>query len=470
MQDEQFDAIVIGSGQGGNPLAKAMAKKGWKTAVIERRYVGGTCVNDGCTPSKTIDASAKVAYLVRRAADFGVHTGPVSIDLAKVWQRKQKLVLSGRENNTKGLTQLATSDLLMGEAEFAEVQPGGGVHRIHVRLNDGGERTLVAPRVILNTGERPDVPAIDGLQAVPFLDSTSIMELKVVPRHLVILGAGYIALEFAQMFLRFGAKVTVLERGERIAAHEDADVAECLRSILAEDGLEIVTCSAVTRASGGEGMVNVQAEVDGQPRTLTGSHLMIAAGRTPNVEALHLERVGAQQDSRGHVVVNDRLETSAPGIWAIGDVKGGPAFTHVSYDDFRIVRDNLLEGKQASTHDRLLVYTMFTDPELGRVGMTETEARQKGHRIRVASLPMTYMARATEMDESRGMMKAVVDAETDQILGATILGVDGGEVAAQIQIAMMGKLPSAALREGMFSHPTRSEALNTLFGALGEPS
>ena len=263
MQDEQFDAVVIGSGQGGNPLAKAMAKHGWKTAVIERRYPGGTCVNDGCTPSKTIDASARVAYLARRGADFGVHTGPVSVDLAKVWERKQKLVLAGRENNGKALSEAENCELLMGEARFCERQPGGGVHALNVRLNDGGERRLIAPRVFLNTGERPHPPELEGLDNISYLDSTSVMELKEVPEHLLVLGAGYIALEFAQMFLRFGAKVTVLERGERLVAQEDEDVAQCLREILTEDGIEIITCTAVTRAGGGAGSVRLQVEVDG---------------------------------------------------------------------------------------------------------------------------------------------------------------------------------------------------------------
>jgi len=470
MQAEQFDAIVIGSGQGGNPLAKAMAKQGWNVAVVERRYVGGTCVNDGCTPSKTIDASARVAYLTKRGADFGVHTGSISVDLHKVWQRKQEMVLNGRRKNTEGLQKVCT--LIFGEASFAEAQPQNGTHAITVRRNDGsGERTLVAPRIFLNTGERPHPPKLDGLDSVPYLDSTSIMELQTVPEHLIVLGAGYIALEFAQMFLRFGSKVTILERGERIAAHEDDDVAECLRGILQEDGIQILTCSAVSKVSAGEGAVMLEVKTGDGDRTVQGSHLLVATGRAPNVESLHLERVGMEQNERGSVKVNDRLETNVPGIWALGDVKGGPAFTHVSYDDFRILRTNLLEGGNASIQGRLTTYVMFTDPELGRVGLTEKEAEKQGRTVRVAQMPMTYMARADEMDESRGMMKALVDPETEKILGAAVLGNDGGEVAAQLQIAIMGGLTYTALREGMFSHPTRAEALNTLFGSFrdGKP-
>lgn len=463
MAQRHFDAVIIGSGQGGNPLAKATAKHGWNTAVIERRYPGGTCVNDGCTPSKTVDASARVAYLARRGADFGVNTGDISIDLTKVYERKQSLLMASRKNITKSLETSENSTLLMGQASFAEEQPTDGTYRIDVALNDGGTESITADRVFLNTGERPHIPEVEGLKKLPILDSTAMLDLQEVPEHLLVLGAGYIALEFAQMYLRFGSKVTVIERGERIAQHEDDDVAECLRGILTEDGLNIMTCSAVTRALGSAGDITLELVTDNGPVTLKGTHLLVATGRTPNVEPLHLERVGVTQKESGHVVVNDRLETSAKNIWALGDVKGGPAFTHISYDDYRILRTNLLEGGNASIKDRLLTYCMFTDPELARFGLNEADAKKQGKNVRVAAIPMKWMARANEMNEPRGMMKALVDPETKQILGATILGVDGGEVAAQLQIAMMGKLPYTALREGIFAHPTKSEALNTLF-------
>ena len=464
---ERFDAVVIGSGQGGNPLAKAMAKHGWKTAVTERRYAGGTCVNDGCTPSKTIDASARVAYLARRGADFGVHVSDLRIDMAEVYARKQKLVLASRENNAKGLTDAPNSTLLMGEASFAEAQPGDGTYLLDLKLNDGTERQISAARVFLNTGERPHIPAeIEGLDRVPYLDSTSIMELQTVPGHLVVIGAGYIALEFAQMFLRFGATVTVLERGERLAPHEDDDVAECLRGILTEDGIRIITCSAVSRVYGSAEALKLDVITDDGPLTLDATHVLVATGRTPNVEPLGLDRVGIAQTKSGHVQVNDKLETTAANVWALGDVKGGPAFTHISYDDFRILRDNLLGGGNRSKKDRLLTYAMFTDPELARVGLNEADAKKEGREVRVAQIPMKWMARANEMVEPRGMMKALVDPKTNLILGATVLGVEGGEVAAQLQIAMMGGLPYTALREGIFAHPTKSEVLNTLFGAF----
>jgi pyruvate/2-oxoglutarate dehydrogenase complex dihydrolipoamide dehydrogenase (E3) component len=461
---EQFDAIVIGSGQGGNPLAKAMAKHGWKTAVIERRYAGGTCVNDGCTPSKTIDSSARVAYLARRGADFGVETGTITIDMPTVYARKQEIVLKSRENNRKALAEAENSTLLMGSASFAVDQPGGGVYAIDIALNDGGTQTLSAPRIFLNTGERPHIPdEIDGLKDIPYLDSTSIMELQTVPESLVVIGAGYIALEFAQMMHRFGSKVTVLERGERLAPHEDDDVAQCLREILTEDGIRIITCSAVTRVTKTTTGAKLEVVTDDGPITLEGTRVLVATGRAPNVEPLKLDRVGITLDKSGHIPVNEKLETTVPGIWALGDVKGGPAFTHISYDDYRILQANLIDGGSRSTKDRLLTYTMFTDPELGRVGLNEADAAKQGRTVRVAAIPMKWMARANEMDEPRGMMKALVDPETNLILGATVLGVDGGEVTAQLQIAMMGCLPYTALRDGIFAHPTKSEALNTLF-------
>ena len=470
MPQQHFDAIVIGSGQGGNPLARAMGQHGWSVAVVERRYPGGTCVNDGCTPSKTVDASARNAYLAKRGRDFGVLTGQVSIDMKTVWQRKQKIVLESRANNAKGIERAAT--LLLGEGVFSKTQPGDGTYAIDVLMQDGSPtQTLTATRVFLNTGERPDIPDVPGLDETPYLDSTRILELQTVPEHLVVLGAGYIAMEFAQMFLRFGSKVTVLERGERIASREDEDVAQCLRTILTEDGMTILTCTSVERVQGDEERVTLDVTTDDGARTLQGSHLLVATGRTPNVESLQLDRVGVTQDERGYIRVNERLETTAKNIWALGDVKGGPAFTHISYDDFRILRANLLEGGSRSTNDRMVPYVMFTDPELGSFGLNERSAKKRGIAYRVATMPMSSVARADEMDEARGMIKALVDPESGRILGATVLGVDGGEIAAQLQIAAMGDMPYTALRDAIFSHPTKAEALNNLFSSFtdGKP-
>jgi pyruvate/2-oxoglutarate dehydrogenase complex dihydrolipoamide dehydrogenase (E3) component len=464
---EHFDAIVIGSGQGGNPLAKAMAKHGWKTAVIERRYPGGTCVNDGCTPSKTIDSSARVAYLARRGADFGVITGPISIDMSTVYARKQEIVLKSRENNRKALAEAENSTLIMGEASFSTTQPTGGTHSIDVAVNDGGTRTLSAPRIFLNTGERPHIPAeIKGLTTIPYLDSTSIMELQTVPESLIVIGAGYIALEFADMFHRFGSSVTVLERGERLVPHEDDDVAQCLRGILEQDGIRIVTCSEVSQVTKTATGATLVVDTDDGPVTLEGTHVLVATGRTPNVEPLHLDRAGIQQDKSGHIQVNDKLETNIPGIWALGDIKGGPAFTHISYDDYRILNANLLESPNSrtrNTRDRQLPYCVFIDPQLGRIGLSEKDAAKRGIKVRVARLPMTYVARAMETSQSRGFMKALVHPETKQILGAAVLGLDGGEIMGMLQIAMLGKLPYPVLQSAVLAHPTLAESLNNLF-------
>ncbi len=465
MQDEQFDAVVLGSGQGGNPLAKAMAKYGWRTAVVERRFAGGTCVNDGCTPTKTMVASAKVAELARRAAEYGVVCGAVSMNMQTVYERKQKIVLGGRSGNEKGLN-VENCELIFGEGSFAEAQPAVGKYAVDVRVNDGSERRLLSPRVFLDTGANPHVPKLDGLSETPFLNSTTIMELQTLPDHLLILGGGYIALEFAQMFRRFGAKVTVIEAGAHIASHEDDDISDCMTEILREDGIEILTETKAVRVSGSDADVVLDVETAGEAKSLRGTHLLVATGRTPNTDALKLGRAGVMVDDRGYIKVNERLETGVDGIWAIGDVKGGPAFTHISYDDFRILRANLLEGGTRTTKDRVLPYCMFIDPELGRVGMSEKEAKEAGRDVRVAVMPAKRVARANEMAETRGMWKAIVDRQSGEILGAAILGVNGGEVVTQIQLAMMGGLKYTALREGVFIHPALAEGMNVLFDSF----
>jgi pyruvate/2-oxoglutarate dehydrogenase complex dihydrolipoamide dehydrogenase (E3) component len=463
MAMEDFDAIVIGSGQGGNPLAKAMGEAGWKTAVIERRYVGGTCVNVGCTPTKTLVATARVAYLARRAGDFGVRTGAVSIDMPAVIARKRVIVGKSRGSSEKGLETAKNVTLIRGEASFT------GAHSVSVELTDGGTRLLTAPKIFVDTGVRTAVPAISGLDKVAYLDNESIMELETLPKHLLILGGGYIALEFAQMFRRFGSEVTIVERSAALAAHEDADVSEEIARIFREDGIEVLLHAEASRVVSDDGEIVLTVKADGAERELRGTHLLVAVGRVPNTEMLDCERAGVTLDEHGYIQVNERLETSAEGIWAVGDVKGGPAFTHISYDDYRVLKANLIDapkgGARRVTTGRLIPYTIFIDPEVGRVGMTEAEARKGGKKIKVAKMPMTSMARAFESAEERGFLKAVVDAETDLILGAAIIGVDGGEIAAQLQIAMLGGVTASVLREGIWSHPTRAEALNRLFGS-----
>ncbi|GHO49572.1 mercuric reductase [Ktedonospora formicarum] len=454
-----YDAIVIGAGQGGGPLSSALVEGGKKkVAMIEREHVGGTCVNEGCTPTKTMVASAKVAYLARRADDYGVSTGPLSIDMSVVRKRKRDIVESFRSGSENRLVGSGV-DLLMGEASFT------GPKRLRVKLNDGGEREITADTIIINTGMRPAHPDIEGLDGVPTLDSTSIMELDTVPEHLIVVGGGYIGLEFGQMFRRFGSNVTVVHRGKQVLAREDKDVTDEVEKILREDDIEVLLQTIPTHVErDAEGRIHLSVKTPDGTRTLIGSHLLLASGRVPNTDVLNPAATGVNMDKQGCIQVNDALETNVPGIYAIGDVKGGPAFTHISYDDYRILKTNLLEHGSASIHNRMVPYTVFIDPQLGRVGLTEEEARAQGRAIRVAKMPMTYVARALETDETRGLMKAIVDKDTDQILGAAILGIEGGEVMACLQIAMMGKLPYTALRDATFSHPNLSEALNNLFG------
>jgi len=460
----EYDAIVIGAGQAGGPLATGLARAGRRTALIEREHVGGTCINTGCTPTKTMVASAHVAHLARRAADYGVRTGPVSVDMAKVRQRKRDIVEQFRGGGERRIEKSDGVDLLRGEARFV------GPREIEVALHGGETGRLRATRwVFVNTGERPSSPDLPGLDGVPTLDSTSIMELDAVPEHLLVLGGGYIGLEFGQMFRRFGSRVTIVQRGPRLLAREDADVADAVADILREDGIDVLLGTKATRVSGGpNGEIDlvVQGSEGAAERVVRGSHLLLAAGRTPNTDRLNLTSAGVEMNERGYIVANERLETSAAGVYALGDVKGPPAFTHISYDDWRIIRANLLEGGSVTTAERPVPYTVFMDPQLGRVGLTEWEARKQGKNVRVATLPMTSVARALEVDETRGFMKAVLDADTDQILGFAALGIEGGEVMSVVQIAMMGRLPYQVLKEGVFAHPTLSESLNNLFMTL----
>ena len=458
-----YDAIVIGAGQSGGPLSTALARAGWKTAIIERIHVGGTCINEGCTPTKTMVASARVAYLARRGTDYGVHTGPVTVDMVKVRQRKRDIVDSFRNGSQQRIESTEGVDLLIGEAHFT------GPKELEVRLTNGETRQLTANTFFINVGARPSKPSISGVDSVPTLDSTSIMELDVVPDHLLIIGGGYVGLEFGQMFRRFGSQVTVIQRGAYLLAREDPDVAGEVAKILREDGLEVLLETAPTHvAKMGDGKIQLTVKTPTGERTLTGSHLLVAAGRTPNTDWLNPAATGVQVDKKGFIPTNEKLETNVPGIYALGDVKGGPAFTHISYDDFRIIRTNLLENGNATIHDRLVPYTVFIDPQLGRIGLSETEARDKGRNIKVAKMPMNYVARALEVDEPRGFMKAIVDAGTQQILGAAVLGLEGGEIMAMLEISMMGKLPYTVLRDGIFAHPTLAESLNNLFSSFEE--
>ncbi len=457
---QQFDAIVIGTGQPGKPLCTALAEAGIRTAIIERKDVGGTCVNEGCTPTKTMVASARVAYLARRGADYGVDTGDIRIHMERVRQRKRDIVKSFREAGQARIEQTANVELIFGEASFT------GAKSLLVREKDGGQRTLTSEKIFINAGARPSVPALDGLKSIPFLDSTSIMELGAVPEHLLVLGGGYVGLEFGQMFRRFGSRVTIVQSGGQLLTREDLDIAEEVARILQQDGVEVLLHANANRVSQADGRIRLEVQQHGRSTAIAGSHLLVATGRVPNSDTLNLAAAGVQTDARGFIKVNGRLETTANGVYALGDIKGGPAFTHISYDDFRIIRTNLIEKGSATTDGRLVPYTVFIDPQLGRIGVTETEARAQKRNIRVAKLPMTSVARALEVDETRGFMKAIVDGETNQILGGAVLGIEGGEVMSALEIAMMGKLPYTALRDGVFAHPTLAESLNNLFMAM----
>jgi pyruvate/2-oxoglutarate dehydrogenase complex dihydrolipoamide dehydrogenase (E3) component len=460
-QVTSYDAIVVGSGQGGGPLSSALAQSGLKTAIIERKHVGGTCINEGCTPTKTMVASGRVAYLARRAADYGVEAGPISIDMTVVRKRKRDIVESFRGGSERRLKETKNLDLLMGDARFVDMKT------LEVRMNDGSVRQLTAEKIFLNVGERPAKLTIPGSDTVPVLNSTTIMELDSVPEHLIVIGGGYVGLEFGQMFRRFGSQVTIIQRRSHLLAREDDDVADEVANILRQDGVEILLESSPKRVEQtNDGHIQLTVETRQGERTITGSHLLAAAGRTPNTDGLGLEATDIQVTQKGYIPCNDQLETSVPGIYVLGDVKGGPAFTHISYDDFRILRTNLLQDGNASIHDRIVPYTVYIDPQLGRVGLSETEARAQQRAIKVAKMPMSYVARALETDETRGFMKAVVDAENNQILGAAILGIEGGEIMSILEVAMMGKLPYTALRDAVFAHPTLAESLNNLFSTL----
>jgi pyruvate/2-oxoglutarate dehydrogenase complex dihydrolipoamide dehydrogenase (E3) component len=457
---EHYDAIIIGSGQSGGPLSTALVAAGKRTALIERAHIGGTCINEGCTPTKTMVASARVAYFARRAADYGVHTGPVSVNLGEVRTRKQAIVDTFRDGSTQAIENGGV-EIVRGEGRFLDRQT------IRVSGAEGKTRELQASLIVINTGCRSAALSINGMDTIPALDPPSVMELDELPSHLVILGGGYVGLEFGQMFHRFGSEVTIVEMGPRLAAREDPQICAALSDILAEDGIQILLNAKAQRVGGVPGAIEIEVALADGTRTLRASHLLVAVGRTPNTDALKLEAAGVETDSKGFIKVNDRLETSAPEIYSMGDVnEGQPQFTHISYDDFRILRDNLLHGGSRTTRDRLVPYTVFTDPQLGRVGMTEEQARASGKNFKVASMHMSSVARALEVDEPRGLVRAVVDADSGHILGASVLGMEGGEVMAMFEIAMMGKLPYTELKEGIFAHPTLAELMNNLFSGM----
>lgn len=459
MSTESFEFAVVGGGKAGKTLAADFASAGRKVVLVERGMIGGTCINVACIPTKTMVRSAKAAQFAREAASFGVRADFHGVDLAGVRARKRDVVGALVAKNQQNFDRSGMT-FILGQAKFVgprtiEVQPAGG----------GPARTIHAEHVFINTGATPSLPDLPGLKAAEPLTSESILELDRLPEHLVVLGAGYIGCEFAQMFQRFGSKVTLLQRGKRFLPREDADVAEAILSIFREDGMEVLLDADPVRVDGKSGgSVQLTVQTPAGERTISGSDLLVAVGRSPATAALDLAAAGVEIDARGFVKVNERLETTAKGVWALGDVAGGPQFTHASLDHYRIVKANLAGGSR-TTRDKLVPYTLFIDPELGRVGLSEEEARAKGLQIRVAKLPTAAAPRARTMSETRGFLKAVVGPD-DRILGASILCPEGGEVMAVIQTAMLGNLPYTVLRDNIFAHPTMSEALNDLFAKL----
>jgi pyruvate/2-oxoglutarate dehydrogenase complex dihydrolipoamide dehydrogenase (E3) component len=453
----QYQAIVIGSGQGGTPLCIALAGAGIRTALIERAHVGGTCVNEGCTPTKTMIASGRVAYLARRGKDYGVQTENVSIDMKRIRERKRSVVDSFRNGSQARLEKTANLDLIFGQASFT------GPKTVTVSAKDGSQRELSAEQFFINAGCRPSVPEVDGLKNVPFLDSTSIMELDVVPEHLLVLGGGYVGLEFGQLFRRLGSRVSTVQSAAQLLEHEDRDVADEIASILMQDGIDVLLNTKADRVAKSGAHIALTIRGHDGSRTLEGSHLLVATGRTPNSDSLNLPAAHITANKQGYIKVSSKLQTSADGIFALGDINGGPAFTHISYDDFRILRTNVIEKGNASTEGRLVPYTVFIDPQFGRVGLSESEARALNKQFRVAKIQMSSVARALEVDETRGFMKAIVEDDSDQILGAAVLGIEGGEIMSMLEVAMMGRLPFTRLRDAVFAHPTLAESLNNLF-------
>ena len=457
---KHYDAIVIGAGQAGTPLCRKLAESGLKTALIEKRWVGGTCVNDGCSPTKAMVASAKAAWSARHNAALGVHVGGITVDLDEILDRKNSIVHRMRGNSEKRILDTAGLDLIYGTARFS------GRKEITVSFPEGGAETFTADKFFLNTGLQPIIPDIEGIHSIPYLTSTTIMELSEIPEHLLILGSGYIALEFGQMFARFGSKVTLVERSKRILKKEDADIAEEVTRILAQEDIEIITSTQAVGFSQNGTIINVTLETEGIPSQRTCTHVLVAAGRKPQLGGLGLEVAGVELNEKGYIKVNAQLETSAEGIFALGDVKGGPAFTHVSYDDYRLIIQRVVAKKQIDIQDRLIPYCMFMDPQLGRVGITEQQAREKGLDIKVAVLKNDSVARSIETGDERGMMKAVVDARTGQVLGAAVLAEQGGEIVTLLQMAMIGGVTYDRIMNGVFAHPTYAESLNNLFMTL----
>ena len=456
-QAEHFDSLVLGSGQGGDLLAWHLAQSGQRVAVVERRYVGGSCPNIACMPSKNEVWGARIAHLTRHAAQFGTITGPVTTDMMKVRRRKRDMI---DRVVARYLASFKSSgaELVMGSGHFI------GPKVLDVKLNDGGLRRLTGDKVFINVGTHAAMPSIPGLAEAQPLTHIEALELNYVPSHLIVLGAGYVGLELAQAFRRFGSRVTVIETGQQIISREDQDIVEAMHGILSEEGIQFVLSAELVAVQGrsGEG-VSLTVDTRAGAQTVDGSDILVAIGRIPNTAGIGLDTAGVALDARGYIRVNDRLETTAPEVWAIGECAGSPQFTHVSVDDFRIIRDNLAGGAR-STSDRLVPYCVFTDPPLAHIGLSEREAQRQGIAVRVGKLPMSAVLRREATDESQGFMKVLAAVDDDRILGFTMIGADAGEVMAAIQTAMLAALPYPKLRDAVIAHMTTAEGLGHLLG------
>ena len=455
-QPEPFETLVLGSGTGGKLVAWHMAHAGRRTAVVERRWIGGSCPNIACMPSKNEIFSAKVAHLAHRGAHFGTITGPVAVDMATVRQRKREMV---EAQVAKHLQNYKTSgaELIMGTGRFVAPKT------LEVRLNDGGTRVLAGEQVFLNVGTHAAIPSVPGLEVARPLTHIEALELNYLPAHLIVIGGGYSGLELAQAYRRFGSDVTIIEHGPQLMGREDLDVSHEMRRILSNEGIQVLVEAELLRVHGQSGKeVSVVVRTTSGEQNIEGSDIFVAAGRIPNTAGIGLEEIGVKLDGRGYIRVNERLETSAPGVWAMGECAGSPQFTHISEDDFRIIRDNLAGG-QRSTRDRLVPYCMFTDPPLAHVGLSEGEAERLGIVTRVARLPTSAVLRAQATGESQGLMKALVGENDDRILGFTMIGAEAGEVMAVVQMAMMADLSYRRVRDAVLAHPTMAEGLGFLF-------
>jgi pyruvate/2-oxoglutarate dehydrogenase complex dihydrolipoamide dehydrogenase (E3) component len=458
-QPENYDVVVLGSGEAGKYIAWTQAKKGMPAVVIERKYIGGSCPNIACLPSKNIIHSAKVASYFWRSEEFGISKDNTRINMSGVRDRKRKMV-NGLVDTHLANFKASGAELLMGSGRFI------GHKTIEVALADGGIRVLRGENVIISTGSRATAEPIPGLSEANPLTHIEALDLDYLPGHLLIIGGGYVGLELAQAMRRFGSRVTIVERNGRLAHREDQDVTDMLHALCREEGIDVVTSVRITHVEGKSGeSVKLHGVRDGSKIILEATHLLNASGRTPNTQGIGLELAGVETTDRGYVKVNERLETTAPGVWAVGDCAGSPHFTHIAFDDYRIVRDNLAGGHRVTT-GRQVPFCMFTDPEFARIGLSEMEAQERGIPYRLAKIPMVAILRARTLSETRGFLKALIDTESDRILGFTALGVSAGEIIATVQVAMLAGLPYTALRDAVFTHPTMQEGLIPLFSAV----